>query len=621
MLRESGRPVEAAQSFARLLELDPRDADARLHLGSLQWDAGRADAAIQSFRKALELNPVLHEARNALGGFLFAQGRLEEAAEQFRILVHHGPASAAPPNNLGGILLALGRHDDAIECFKKAIALQPDEPDAYLNLGTLYSNRGEHDAAVRVYEAGYDSCGPCPPLTDKLLHGMQRICDWSRYRELCERRLRDIVEAPEQRTSPFGLLSIDATPDQQLACAHRYSADLSKAAAAENQRLVFAPAPDPERRLRIGYLSADFRDHVVAYVVSELLALHDRDRVEVIAYSYGPDDGSAKRAQLRRAVDRFVDVAAFTDAAAAKAIHADAVDILVDLTGYTTEARSGIAALRPAPVQASYLGFLGTMGADFIDYILADEFVVRPEDLGHFSEQPAYLPRGFFPRDRSQPASETPARAQLRLPSDAFVFCCFNQTLKILPEMFEVWMRLLRSVPGSVLWLAESNRWATANLKQEAARHSVDPGRLVIAPRVPPDLNLGRLRAADLVLDTLPYNANTTASDALWVGVPVLTCPGKTFASRVAGSQLLALDLPELVVDSMQAYEATALRLARDRGSLEALKRKLAENRTTAPLFDMPRLVRHLEAAYRQMWRIHASGQPPRPIKAGTEDV
>lgn len=576
---------------------------------------GRLDDAADSYRRALQLDPNLHEARNGLGGLLLSLARLDEAAEHFRFLVTHGPVSAGPLNNLGCVLLMQKRDREAIDCFTRAIALEPREPDAYLNLGTLLSNQGEHEAAARQFEAGYDACPGCAALADKVLHAMQKICDWSRFREFCERRLRDVVESPEQRTSPFTLLSIPSTPGQQLACATRYAADLIKAAAAANPQLAFAPDAESERRLRVGYLSADFREHVVAYVACELLELHDRDQVEVIAYSYGPNDGSLTRAQLEHAVDRFVDIAPLSDVEAAGVIHADRIDILVDLTGYTTEARPAIAALRPAPIQASYLGFLGTMGADFIDYIITDEFALKQEHASAFSEQPFYLPYCSFPRDRSLAAAEMPSRAELELPSAGFVFCCFNQTLKILPDTFAVWMRLLRSVPDSVLWLAESNRWATGNLRREAAHHSVDPERLVIAPRVAPDQNLGRLRAADLVLDTLPYNANATASDALWVGVPVLTCPGETVASRVAGSQLIALDMAELVADSMQAYEATAVRLARDPRAMAEIKRKLARNRTRAPLFDMPRLVRHLELGYREMWRIHASGRSPRPIR------
>jgi len=321
------------------------------------------------------------------------------------------------------------------------------------------------------------------------------------------------------------------------------------------------------------------------------------------------------RARIEQAFDRFVDVGPLSHADAAARIHADRVDILVDLTGYTNLARTEIAALRPAPVQVNFLGYPGTMGADFIDYIITDRFITPPGHEAHYSEQPVYLPGSYQANDRKRSVAGTPPRSELGLPEKSFVFCCFNQMTRILPDVFAAWMRLLKAVPDSVLWLLKSNAWAEQNLRREAQRHGIAPERLVFAPVLPQERHLGRFGAADLFLDTSPYNAHTTASDALWAGLPVLTCAGDTFASRVAGSLLTAVGLPELVTRSMADYEALALRLARNPGELAGLRDKLLRNRSTAPLFDTPAFTRHLEAAYLRMWENYLAGQPPRAIE------
>jgi predicted O-linked N-acetylglucosamine transferase (SPINDLY family) len=319
------------------------------------------------------------------------------------------------------------------------------------------------------------------------------------------------------------------------------------------------------------------------------------------------------RRRLSRAFDRFVDLAGLSHAGAAQAIHADAVDILVDLKGYTQHARTEIMALRPAPVQASYLGYPGTMGAGFIDYLIADRVVIAPGSEEAYSERIVFLPGSYQVNDRKRPLAQTPSRAACGLPEEAVVFCCFNQSYKILPETFATWMRLLRAVPRSVLWLLEANPWAVRNLRREARARGVDPARLIFAPRLPLDRHLARLPLADLVLDTRPYNAHTTASDALWTGVPVVTCPGDTFASRVAASLLVAAGLPELVAATLEDYEALAVRLARAPEERAALRRHLTESRCSMPLFDTPAFTRHLERAYEEMWRKHLAGTKPRP--------
>ena len=451
-----------------------------------------------------------------------------------------------------------------------------------------------------------------PGILEVILYEKQHMCDWTGFEELSGMQRRRVFERLARPSSPFSLLSIPSTRAEQLQSARNFAQFQLRAVARD--RMEFKSSPRSGGKLRIGYLSSDFHEHATAYLMAELFELHDRSRFEVMAYSYGKDDGSPMRARLTRAFDRFTDVGPLSHAAAAAAIHADGTDILVDLKGYTQHARTGIVALRPAPVQVSYLGYPGTMGAEFIDYLIADRFVVPAEHAAEYSEQLVLLPGSYQVNDRMRSIAATPPRRELGLPENGFVFCCFNQTYKIVPEMFTLWMRLLQAVPGSILWLLESNPWVGQNLSREARNRGIDPSRLVFAPKLPLDRHLGRMRAADLFLDTLPCNAHTTASDALWAGLPVLTSAGDTFASRVAGSLLSAVGMPELISGSMREYEDLALGLAREPARLVALRGKLARNRDSSPLFDAPAYVRNLESAYERMWQLFLSGQGPQAI-------
>ena len=365
--------------------------------------------------------------------------------------------------------------------------------------------------------------------------------------------------------------------------------------------------------MRLAYLSADYREHATAYLAAGLFERHDRSRFEVIGVSYGPDDHSPMRQRLMRGFDRFVDVQSRGDEETARLLREMEVDIAIDLKGYTTGARPEILSYRPAPVQVSYLGFPGTMAAPFIDYIIADRWVLPEADRPYYAEQVVYLPDSYQVNDAARAiAGNVPTRAEAGLQQDAFVFCCFNNSYKIMPPVFEVWMKLLREIPESLLWLLEDSREARRRLQHAAQASGVDPKRLVFAARVAPAEHLARHRLADLFLDTLPYNAHTTASDALWAGLPVLTCVGTTFAGRVAGSLLRAVGLPELVTHSLHDYETLALRLARAPALLADVRSRLARNRATAPLFDPERFRRHLEAAYLTMWETAQRGEPPR---------
>jgi predicted O-linked N-acetylglucosamine transferase (SPINDLY family) len=379
------------------------------------------------------------------------------------------------------------------------------------------------------------------------------------------------------------------------------------------------PSRESKPKLRIGYLSGDFRLHPLAFLISELIELHDRSRFEVFAYSYAIDDHTAERKRLERAFDQFVDIRPISQQEAAKRIHADAIDILVDLTGFTQGSRSGIVALRPAPIKVSWLGFPGTMGgfegAPFFDYLISDAFITPPEQADCYAEQLVLMPDCYQPNDRKRPVGLSPTRAESGLPEQGFVFCCFNQTFKIMPQVYDIWMNILNSVPGSVLWFLECNRWAKENLRCEAQLRGVNPDRLIFAPRVPVDQHLARHVLADLFLDTLPYNAHTTTSDALWMGLPVLTCAGETFASRVAASLLRAANLPQLITHTLQDYEARAITLVSNPAELATIRQKLITDKQYLPLFDAQRFARHLERAYQAMWQTHQTGHSPQAIK------
>jgi protein O-GlcNAc transferase len=409
--------------------------------------------------------------------------------------------------------------------------------------------------------------------------------------------------------SPFTLLGYSGDPALQLHCA--------KNSIAHQVRLPPRPLWTGARwhhgKLRVAYLSADFHRHATAYLMAELLERHDRSRFEILGVSFGVDDESEMRRRLIAAFDQFHDVRATGDEEVAKLLRDLQVDIAIDLMGHTHDARPGILAYRPAPIQVSYLGFPGTTGAEFIDYIVADKTVAPFEHQPFYTEKIVHLPDCYQVNDSKRNIAErTPTRREAGLPETGFVFCCFNNAWKITPEVFSVWIRLLHAIEGSVLWLLRDDESAERNLRMEAQARGIDPARLVFASRLPIEDHLARHRLADLFLDTLPCNAHTTASDALWAGLPLLTCEGTAFAGRVAASLLNATALPELVTYSLEDYEALTLQLAREPSLLEDYRKRLARNRLSHPLFDTARFRRHIEAAYLQMWDIWQRGEPPR---------
>ena len=613
-LLNEGRVSDAAALCARILEAAP-DHAAALHVaGILKWRQGDLTGAIQMLRKAVAADPGMAHAFSHLGNLLIQAGQGQEAIAQYRRAIAIAPGFAEAHNNLANALQMAGRPEEAEVCYRTAIGLVPTYAEAWRNLGSALRRLGRVAEAASCFEQAVSLNPAFGEALIQLLQERKSVCDW-RLLESLTARLVSLVENQQASINPFVFLSLDTTSRQQLQCARHWAAEHLPVL----ERKPARPA-DAGKKITIGYLSADYQEHATAHLAAGLFEHHDRERFRVMGYSYGADDGGDMRRRLAKGFDQFVDLERLSHAEAAARIAEDGVDILVDLKGYTQDARPQIVALRPAPVQVNYLGYPGTMGTEAIDYVIADPFVAPAEQQADFTEKIVHLPDCYQVNDSSRPVPGTaPERAQCGLPDRGFVFCCLSAAYKLTPAVFDVWIRLLAAVPESVLWLLDPGQQAAENLRSEAEAREPGTGeRLVFAPSLPNRHHLARLAAADLFLDTFPYNAHTVASDALWAGCPVVTCAGSTFPSRVAGSLLRAVGLPELVTESIAAYETLALRLAQDDAYLGALRDRLRANRRTAPLFDTRRFTRHLEAAFETMWQLHARGEAPRPFAVPT---
>jgi predicted O-linked N-acetylglucosamine transferase (SPINDLY family) len=590
--KDAGDADGAMQSYRQALELDARQAGARNNLGTLLLAAGRIDEAIASFRAVIAASPGHARAWFNLGSALAQRGEIAGAAEAHGRAVSIEPAFVAAWGELGLALQTLGRDAAAIEALRRRLALAPESSQVHADLALVLHRAGDLRAAREHYERAL-ALDPDALAVRCNLHALlQKTCDW----DAVDAQWPRIAAAIEQERSgvPPGLLVAQpgATPALQLAAARA-----NARARPRFPPLVERRAIDPARRLRVGYLSADFREHATAYLTAELFELHDRGRFEVVLLSYGPDDGSAMRERLVRAADRFVDLRALDDAAAARAIADLGIDVLVDLNGNTDNARMRIVARRPAPVQVSWLGFPGTVGGEVHDYLVADPHVVPEGAERWYTERVVRLPDCYQSNDRQRPRPPAMvARRDVGLPDDALVLCCFNQSFKITRDVFACWMRILAATAHAVLWLLEDNAAATAQLLAAAHANGVDADRIVFAPHRPLAEHLARYRLADLAVDTFPCTSHTTASDALWMACPVVTVTGDTFVARVATSLLRNTGLGSLAFASLDACEAGIRELAGDPARLRALRARLEASLSSVPLFDTPRFVRHLEA-------------------------
>jgi predicted O-linked N-acetylglucosamine transferase (SPINDLY family) len=607
VLRDLGRHAEAIESYTEALALDARHIAAHINRGTARAEAGDAAGALSDCESAIALAPGHVEAHNNRGNALCRLRRYDEAIASYRQGLSIEPDHADLHNNLGNALRDAGRLADALASYSRAIALRKHA--GYLvNRGNLLRDSRHFAEAKRDYAAAMALEPDRDFLMGTWLHARMKICDWldlpANLAWLAER-----IAAGRRAAMPFSAMTMTAEPALQERAARTW---VAATLAAEARRATPIAKREQGSRIRLGYFSADLHDGAMTQLVAELFELHDRSRFHVTGFSLGPPSDDAMRRRVVAAFDRFVDVGDRSLDEIVQTARDLEIDIAIDLNGFTMNNRAGVFARRVAPIQVAYLGFAATMGAEFIDYLIADQTLIPEQDRQWYAEKIVCMPHSYMVNDRRKKIADAPAtRAGCGLPDTAFGYCCFNSSYKITPDVFDVWMRVLSRVNDSLLWLLEDNAAATRNLRTAASLRGIAPERLVFAPRLPLPEHLARHRLADLFLDTLPVNAHTTASDALWAGVPVLTCPGRTLASRVAASLLGALRMPDLIADSMAAYEALAVELATSAARLRELRERLSANRLTTPLFDSARSTRHFEAAYVAMMERHRADLPP----------
>ena len=593
---------DAGRWFERVVSESPGAADTHVNLGIVRQREGRLDEALACFRRALALEPGFATAGANLAAALIVLGRNPEAVAQLRENLRRNENDGWTWGTLADALFQTGELDEAARAAARARALDAGSPASYSVLALVHTVRGDTAAAIAALQEGFERTG-ASGLLGMLAHQLRRTCDWQAWRVAWDEVARRL-DREADLGSPFWLMLEATTAGQQLDYTRRWAEANFKAlqatrarSARETAREREAGRPGHARRVRVGYLSSEFHEHAIAHLLAGVLEAHDRARFEIYAYSYGPEDASPMRARLNRACEHFVDIAREPDDTAARRIEEDALDLLVDLKGYTMGARTGILARRPCPVQVNWLGYPGTMGAPFIDWLIADDYVIPPGHESGYSERIARMKHCWQSNDRLRPMLAPLTRSEYGLPGQGFVFCCFAQAAKITPHVYARWMSLLNTVPGSVLWLAEDNALATRNLRAAAAGHGVASERIVFAPRAPFAQYLARYCVADLALDTFPYTSHSTGSDALWRGCPLVALTGETFASRVSGSILAHAGLPELITNSLEEYEQLARTLATQPRLTSGVRSRVAAARESS-LFDVESLTRDLEGVY-----------------------
>lgn len=618
-LKETGRMPQALACYKQALRIKPDYLDALNNMGTALQEGGDVLEAIACFTEVLRINPEHAVAHNNLGTAFRDLRQPDKAVFHYQQAIRINPNFARALNNMGGIHLEQGQLDAASTFFQKALTLKPDFAEACCNMGHVMYEQGRLGSAIHYLEKALVYRPDHPSALATLYLLLTYTCDWQRVDTLkatLDASTLKMLDAGE-RVFEMPFLSIARSDDSahHFAVAQSWSRDIGKHVSNSGMRFSFEADRKNKNRITVGYLSRNFGRHPMAYLMKRLFARHLREEFEIICYACGPDDGSSIRGQIKDSCDKFVEFDGLGDEAAARRVYDDRVDILVDLMGHTKGGRLGISAQRPAPIQTRYLGMAGTTGADFIDYMITDNIVTPETDAPHYSETFAYLPHCYQVNDNTQEIADRDwQRADFGLPERGFVFCSFSGSYKIDPTVFQVWMNMLRQVPGSVLWLLQRDDVTERNLKQTAGAAGIDPERLVFAGRQPRAEHLARIALADLALDTVIVNGAATVSDVLWAGVPVLAVQGNHFASRMSSSILTAIGLPELITRSLAAYESLAVRLAQHPSALSGLRRKLAHHRMTQPLFDTPRFVKNLERLYKEMWRIYLNNQPPHPI-------
>ena len=612
-LMDLKRASDALAAFNAVMPSYHSNTEMLNNRGVALWNLKRPAEALESFERALALEPGFAEAWGNRGLALRDLARHQDALVSFDQVLRLEPRNAVAWNSRGNVLRDMKDFAAAIENYSKAVELRANYADALINRGYARWALKQNEAGTEDVERGLQIDPGYPYGLGELLHVRMYSADWHDFAER-KAELERLVRAGKQAIQPFNFQAIAETPADSQACSRIW-------AQARHPEQPSAPH-DPElrkgRKIRIGYLSGEFRQQATAILMAGLYEKHDRDQFELVALDCGENDQSEMRGRLERAFDRWISITALSDDDAAQLIRANEIDILVSLNGYFGAARMGIFAYRPAPIQVNYLGFPATLGAPYIDYIVADEVVIPQSEQAFYDEKIVYLPGSYQANDdRGRPAAPAPARAEAGLPQTGFVFCNFNNAYKLTPDTFESWMRILDGVENSVLWLLESAAPYGDNLRKEAWKHGIAPERIIFAPDLPTDQHYGRIALADLFLDGLPYNAHTTASDALWAGVPLITCRGTAFPGRVAASLLLAAGLPELVTKNRADFEALAIKLANDPAALAKLRGKVAKAKRSA-LFNTAAFTGHIEDAYRTMWENWLAGKKPESFTVKT---
>jgi protein O-GlcNAc transferase len=612
-LSMSGQHKQAAANYQKILKTEPQHISALNNYAATLLQQGRFADALRQYDELIRLKPHFADVYNNRGMTLQNLARLEDALRDYDKAIALKPDFAEAYVNRGNALAAVHRPHEALVSFNRAISLRPDLADAYRNAGNIYSGLGSYTDALASYDRALALQPSDWEAKSMRLNAKLHLCDWDGADADWSTLIAGVAHGTP--VSPFVALAVSSSSDELLQCARVFC----RASFPVPEKPLWRGKIYRHDRIRLCYLSTDFREHAIGYLVAGLFEQHDRSRFEVTALSFGGAQESPLRERIARAADQFISVRDKSDQEIAELLLDLEIDVAIDLMGYTQNARSGVFARRPTPIQVSYLGYLGTMGADFMDYIIGDGIALPLNEQRHYSEKIVHLPDCFLINDDQLAiAPHTPTRADAGLPEDAFVFCSFNNSYKLQRRMFELWMRLLHATPGSVLWLAEANTAMAANLKREAQRCGIDSRRLVFAPRLAFPEHLARQRLADLFLDTVPYNAGATAAAALWSGVPVLTVIGTTFVGRMAASMLHTIGLPELATPSLPDYEALALRIAADPALCASLRDKLSRNRENLPLFDTERSTRNLERAYTAMWHIYQNREHPRNLTIET---
>lgn len=599
-LQNQGNADKAQELFAEILGTDPNNAVALYSLALIFLNAGRHSDALPLTMRGVQANPLFAPLWFIHGAVLQALGDKAGALQSYDQALQVKPDYLEVLTNSGVLLRSMMRHKESLERFQRVLAIDPNHQTALANSGILLTEFKQSQPAIAMF-ARLLAINPDYDYGMGLLaYERLHICDWTDFAEV-SKRVVEGIRAGKRTCKTLALMAISDSASDHYQAARMFGAGYCPPAS----RRLWQGERYRHDRIRVAYISPDLREHPVGHLMAGIFEHHDKARFETIAISLGIDDGSRLRERMLRAFDRFIDMREMGSLQVAQMLRDMEIDILVDLGGYTSDTRTDILAYRPVPVQVNYLGYPGTMGVEYYDYILADPHIIPPGNMQYYTEKVVYLPDTYMPTDNSVKISErTPSRAECGLPDQGFVFCAFCHDYKINPNMFDVWMRLLKNVPGSVLWLVSRNETSQHNLKVEAERRGISGDRLIFAKRVPlVEDHLARYRQANLFLDTHPYNGHTTTADALMAGLPVLTYMGESFPSRVAGGLLHTVGLPDMVARSYEEYEAKALQLASDPGRLEEVRTRLAKNKSGCSLFDTRQFCGYLEAAYISMWR------------------